>query len=75
VQDSTIRYLAPVWDDFVAEAALADGEAWDAFFAALAQRGRARLRVLVRVPLADGSDAATLEARFVAIAARVDAPA
>src|SRR5215468_10447374 len=68
VQDSTIRYLAPVWTDFSAEAALADGESWDAFFAALAQRGRARLRVLVRVPLADGADAATLEARFVAIA-------
>lgn len=70
VQDSTIRYLAPVWSDFVAEAALAEGEAWDAFFDALAQRGRARLRVLVRVPLEAGGDAATLEARFVAIAAK-----
>ena len=69
VQDSAIRYLAPVWSDFVAEAVLADGESWDAFFATLAQRGRARLRVAVRVPLEAGGDAATLEARFVAIAA------
>ena len=69
VQDSMIRYLAPVWGDFAADATLAEGESWEAFFAALAQRGRARLRVLVRVPLAGGADAATLEARFVAIMA------
>ena len=75
VQDSTIRYLAPIWTDFAAEAALADGEAWDAFFAALVQRGRARLSVRVRVPLANGADAATLEARFVAIAASAATPA
>ena len=69
VQDSMIRYLAPVWGDFAAEAALAGGETWEAFFSTLAQRNRARLRVRVRVPLADGVDAATLEARFVAIKA------
>jgi len=70
VQDSTIRYLAPVWSDFAIEARLADGEAWDAFIAALAQRGRARARVACRVPLAGGGNAATFEARFVAIAAK-----
>lgn len=67
VQDSMIRYLAPMWSDFVAAAVLAEGESWDAFFDALAQRGRARLRVFVRVPLEEGGDAATLEARFVAM--------
>src|SRR5262249_24093825 len=67
VQDSTIRYLAPVWSDFTAEAPLADGEAWTAFVATLRRRGRARLRVAGRVPLADGAEAATFEARFVAI--------
>ena len=72
VQDSTIRYLAPVWADFVTEARLADGESWDAFFATLDQRGRGRLRVVCRVPLAEGNDAATFEARFVAIAAKPD---
>jgi thioesterase domain-containing protein len=67
VQDSTIRYLAPVWSDFAAESRLADGESWDAFLAMLAERGRARLRVSCRVPLADGSDGVTFEARFVAL--------
>jgi thioesterase domain-containing protein len=64
-----VRYLAPVWSDFVAEAQLAEGESWDVFLATLEQRGRARLRVVCRVPLDDGSAAATLEARFVAMAA------
>lgn len=67
VQDSMVRYMAPVWSDFVAEAQLAEGESWDAFLAMLEQRGRARLRVVCRIPLDDGSAAATLEARFVAI--------
>ena len=34
VQDSSIRYLAPVWGDFEAVARLADGESFEAFFAA-----------------------------------------
>src|SRR5579863_10260147 len=69
VQDSSLRYLAPVWSDFFAEARLADGESWAAFDATLQQKGRARLCVNCRVPLADGSDAVTFEARFVAKAA------
>ena len=67
VQDSAIRYLAPVWSDFEAVARLADGESFEAFFAALAARGKARLNVACRVPLAEGGDAATLAARFVAL--------
>lgn len=67
VQDSSIRYLAPVWQDFEAVAKLAEGESFDEFFVALAARGKARLRVHCVVPLADGSSAATLEARFVAL--------
>jgi len=67
VQDSAIRYLAPVWGDFEAVAQLADGESFDAFFAALAARGKARLNVECRVPLAEGGNAATLAARFVAL--------
>jgi len=70
VQDSTIRYLAPVWTDFAAEANLADGEAWESFLSLLAERGRSRLRVVCRVPLASGGDAVTFEARFVALAAK-----
>jgi len=68
VQDSQMRYLAPVWEDFSAHARLADGETWSAFEAALAARGKARARVHCHVPLAAGGDACTLEARFVAIA-------
>ncbi|MBS0487614.1 MAG: YiiD C-terminal domain-containing protein [Proteobacteria bacterium] len=68
VQDSAVRYLAPVWEDFTAQARLAEGESWDAFASTLAARGRARLSVDCRVALADGADACTLQARFVAIA-------
>ena len=66
VQDSTIRYLAPIWSDFETRAVLADGESWDAFVAGLDSRGKARTAVRCRVTLADGSDAVTLDARFVA---------
>ena len=67
VQDSTIRYLAPVWDDLLATATLADAESWDAFLASLTTRGRGRLRIACRTPGGDGADACTLDARFVAI--------
>jgi thioesterase domain-containing protein len=67
VQDSQLKYLAPVWEDFRATATLADGESWDAFFAALQARGKGRLRVSASVAAADGSAATTLEARFVAL--------
>lgn len=70
VQDSDVRYLAPVWDDFAAVARLLDRESFAAMFETLAARGRARVRVRSVVPLADGSAAATLEARFVAIERR-----
>ncbi|HEU4663506.1 MAG TPA: YiiD C-terminal domain-containing protein [Dokdonella sp.] len=70
VQDSSIRYLAPVWHDFRAIAEVAPGESLDAFVATLAERGKARVRVHCRVPLPDGGDAATLDARFVAMARR-----
>ncbi|MFC5489276.1 YiiD C-terminal domain-containing protein [Dokdonella soli] len=70
VQDSTIRYLAPVWQDFVAVARLAEGEHFDDFFGAITARGKGRLRVHCTVPLAHGGAAATLEARFVALAKR-----
>jgi thioesterase domain-containing protein len=70
VQDSSVRYLAPVWSDLIARARLSEGETWLAFADTLASRGRARLRVAGAVTLADGSDACTLEARFVAIVRR-----
>ena len=66
VQDSTIQYLAPVWSDFSVTAALAKNENWEAFLTSLQTRGRGRLSLACRVPLADGLDAATFTARFVA---------
>jgi thioesterase domain-containing protein len=69
VQDSTIHYLAPVWQDFVAVAQAGAGADLDAFAAAFAARGKARLRVHCQVPLPGGAAAATLEAHFVALAA------
>lgn len=70
VQDSDVRYLAPVWNDFDAVARLVDRESFVAMAEALTSRGRARTRVRCVVPLPDGSAAATLEARFVAIERR-----
>lgn len=75
VQDSTIRYHAPVWGDLRVEARIADGQAVDAFLEALRARGKARLGVEVIVGI-HGAAATTLVARFVALArpARSTAP-
>ena len=73
VADSAIRYLAPLRDDLLARAWLGEGGqanegGWDAFFATLAARGRARVQVEAEVALPDGGVATTLSGRFVAIA-------
>ena len=72
VQDSTIRYIAPLWTDLIAHAELARGESWQAFAATLGARGRTRLRLTCHAPLAEGGDACTLDARFVAIVRQAD---
>lgn len=66
VGESSVRYLAPVWTDLLAEARLAEGADWAPFFATLAARGKARIEVACRVPGTDGKPAATLASRFVA---------
>jgi thioesterase domain-containing protein len=66
IGDSAVRYLAPVWNDFRADAVLAEGTDWTAFFATLAVRGKARIDVRCEVPGDTARPAATLEARFVA---------
>ena len=66
VGESTVRYLAPVWTDFRADAVLAPESDWATFFDTLAARGRARIEVSCAVPGEDGKPAATLAARFVA---------
>lgn len=67
VQDSQLRYLAPVWGEIRAESRLADGESWDAFFAMVGARGKGRLRIVASVADDSGKPATTLEARFVAL--------
>jgi thioesterase domain-containing protein len=66
VGESGVRYLQPVWTDFLAEARLAGDADWTSFFATLQARGKARIEVECSVPGADGQPAATLTARFVA---------
>ena len=67
VQDSTVRYLAPVWEMIYVTARLDADEAGAEFAAIYAARGRSRATVNARCQLADGTVAATLDARFVAI--------
>jgi thioesterase domain-containing protein len=66
VGDSQVRYLEPVWEDFRAEAGLAEGADFDSFFGTLAARGKARIDVRCVVPGSGERPAATLDARFVA---------
>ena len=66
VAESSVRYLAPLWQDFRSHAQLADNTSWNTFFATLAARGRARITVECVVPGEDAQPAATLSARFVA---------
>jgi thioesterase domain-containing protein len=66
VADSTVRYLAPVWTDLRAEARLATGATWTAFFAMLDGKGKARADFTCLVPGDDGKPLASLDARFVA---------
>ena len=74
VQDSSTRYLEPLWSDLRAQARIAgDDYPWYPFFASLAARGRGRVCVGCRVATPTGTDSCTLDARFVAIArARTD---
>lgn len=67
VQDSQIRYLAPVWGEIRAESRLAAEESWDGFFGMLAARGKGRLHISASVADENGKPATTLEARFVAL--------
>lgn len=66
VAESSVRYLAPVWQDFRSEARLADGADWGTFFNTLNARGRARIEISCVIPGEEGKPAATLSARFVA---------
>ena len=65
VADSSVRYLAPLYDALEAEAWLEDGD-WETFISTFRQRGRARCRIAARITLPHGGEATVLSARFVA---------
>jgi thioesterase domain-containing protein len=66
VAESSVAYLAPVWQDFRAESRLSDASQWPLFFATLSARGKARIEIECTVPDTGGASAATLRARVVA---------
>ncbi len=66
VAESSVRYLAPLWQDFRSDARLAEHADWATFFTTLESRGRARISVDCTIPGPDGQVAASLSARFVA---------
>lgn len=75
VAESTVRYRAPLYDDLLTEAWLAEGESWDAITKALREGGRVGtfIEACVRLPASPGQDrkggvAAESRSRFVAIA-------
>ena len=64
VADSQVRYLAPLFDDLVAEARLRPDQDWAAVVRTLGERRRASATMQCCVRDADGAVVATLEARF-----------
>lgn len=67
VQDSQIRYLAPVWETIQVYAWLEDEAGGHPFTSVFAARGRARVNAAAECRLADGTIAASMVSRFVAI--------
>ncbi len=70
VQDSTVRYLKPLYDDLLAEARLAPGQDWDEVLALFAHRGKTRALMQAEIRAANGEICCTLEGRFVALRGR-----
>jgi len=64
VADSSIRYLAPLYEDLRARASLRPDQDWQAIIRTLGERRRASATMLAQVRTGAGVVAATLEARF-----------
>ena len=69
VADSQLRYLAPLQDDLLGEAGVADGEDWSGFVRCFQDRGRARIAVSACVRDNRGRVVAEMSARFAALRA------
>lgn len=74
VQDSQIRYLTPVYEDLRARAQAITIDAWNEALATLRDKGKSRIAMRAAIVLSDGREAATLEARFVALLPRLSKP-
>lgn len=68
VADTSAKFRQPLYADMAVEAWRAGDETWDDAFAALRDRGRARMFIAACVRGADGVVAAEARARFVALA-------
>lgn len=67
VADSRVRYLRPVFEDIVVEAAFDDAGEHAQLADTLRRQGRAGIRLQAKAALADGGVAATFAGRYVAI--------
>lgn len=67
VQDSTLRYLKPLYDDLRVEARIVPGQDWTSFLASFASRGKARCTLLADAFDAQGTVVTSFEGRFVAL--------
>ena len=67
VADSQVKYLAPLYEDLIAEAMPAAGEQWQQFLETLQRHGKARIAMQARVPMAAGGEATVFSGRFVAM--------
>jgi len=71
IRDSQINYLAPITDDFFAEAALPDETELTTFMSYLDNKGRARLNLEIEVKQGD-KVAMTLKGAYVAVERKPD---
>lgn len=67
VADSQVKYLAPLYEDLVAEAAPVASESFETFLETLDRHGKARIAMQARIAMPAGGEAAVLSGRFVAI--------
>lgn len=67
IQETAVRYDAPIHGVFTAVCDAPDAAAWARFTKTVTRRGRGRVRVSTRV-LSDGATVATVEGAYVALA-------
>ncbi|MGL6290456.1 MAG: YiiD C-terminal domain-containing protein [Silanimonas sp.] len=70
VADSELKYLAPLYGDLIAEAAVPSAEALEALITKLAQRGRGGIVLDAVVRDAEGRPVTTLRGRYAAVVPR-----